>query len=217
MATAIGPSIDNSGLIISLDANNIRSFTPGTTTWNDLVYNANFELINGATYSNGVMLFDGVDDYADGGISGGDVIGATSTISCWVKFNGLNIFAGLISKDQSPFQFSLRLDISYTKIELVADNDNVSILTNNIEINRWYYVTAVVQAGGNKLYLDGELVGSDPGGFTLATNNKLYIGTDYDTTRLLNGYLGLITVHNKELTASQIKSNYTKQKHRFVN
>ena len=50
----------------------------------------------------------------------------------------------------------------------------------------------------------------------MTTNNDpLVIGSDYDYTRLLNGYIGLVTVHNRELTQEEITNNYNALKGRF--
>ena len=66
MAFAHSPQIVTSGLVLSLDAGNIKSYASGSTTWFDKSGNAyNGTLTNGPTFSTGslgAIVFDGVDD-----------------------------------------------------------------------------------------------------------------------------------------------------------
>lgn len=67
MGIAYNTSIVRDGLVLHLDAANVKSY-PGTgTAWNDLSGNSNNgALTNGPTYSsanNGTIIFDGVNDY----------------------------------------------------------------------------------------------------------------------------------------------------------
>ena len=63
------PDIVTSGLTLNLDAGNPYSYNPlntGSTTWTDISGNGNNgTLTNGTYYSNGTMVFDGVDDYVN--------------------------------------------------------------------------------------------------------------------------------------------------------
>jgi hypothetical protein len=61
-----GPNIVTNGLVLALDAGNIKSYQSGSTTWYDKSgNNNNGTLLNGIGYSssyNGVLSFDGSDD-----------------------------------------------------------------------------------------------------------------------------------------------------------
>lgn len=63
-----GPNIITDGLVLYLDAANTKSYTSGSTTWNDLSgIGNNGTLTNGPTFSNangGSIVFDGIDDYS---------------------------------------------------------------------------------------------------------------------------------------------------------
>jgi len=67
MSAIGGPAIITSGLVLELDAGNIKSYQSGSTTWFDKSGNAsNGTLINGPTFNTGSLgsiVFDGVDDY----------------------------------------------------------------------------------------------------------------------------------------------------------
>lgn len=67
MSLGHGASIVRDGLVLHLDAANPKSYSGTGTSWKDLSGNGNNgTLINGVGYSsdnNGVMMFDGVNDY----------------------------------------------------------------------------------------------------------------------------------------------------------
>ena len=67
MGCFAGPEINESGLVLALDAGNTKSYPGSGTTWTDLSGNGNnATLVNGPTYSSGnggFIAFDGVDDY----------------------------------------------------------------------------------------------------------------------------------------------------------
>jgi hypothetical protein len=61
-----GPHIVTDGLVLSLDAANIKSYASGSTTWFDKSgFGTNGTLTNGPTFSSangGIIVFDGVND-----------------------------------------------------------------------------------------------------------------------------------------------------------
>ena len=62
--------IVTSGLVINLDAGVTSSYTGSGTTWSDLSgNNNNGTLYNGPTFSNGIISFDGSNDYLQADIS----------------------------------------------------------------------------------------------------------------------------------------------------
>ena len=59
-----GPNIVTDGLVLYLDAANPKSYPGSGTVWKDLSGNGNhFNLINGPSFNNFYINFDGVDDY----------------------------------------------------------------------------------------------------------------------------------------------------------
>jgi hypothetical protein len=63
-----GPNIVTDGLVLNLDAANIKSYVSGSTTWRDLSRSGNNgTLTNGPTFNagnGGSIVFDGIDDYS---------------------------------------------------------------------------------------------------------------------------------------------------------
>jgi hypothetical protein len=69
MSYSNGPKMITNGLVLYLDAANPRSYTSGSSVWNDLSNNGNNgTLTNGPTYntgSKGSIVFDGTNDYVE--------------------------------------------------------------------------------------------------------------------------------------------------------
>jgi hypothetical protein len=95
MATFYSPKVVTDGLVLALDAANIKSFPGSGTTWNDLSGNGvNGSLVNGVTFTGGntsSINLDGINDYVQhpsnlttlNNISGSNEF----TCSSWFKLN----------------------------------------------------------------------------------------------------------------------------------
>ena len=84
MGIGYNTSIVRGGLVLHLDAANVKSYPGSGTTWNDVSGNANHgTLINGPSYNSGESFsFDGTND----GANFGDVVfGSVFSISIWLK------------------------------------------------------------------------------------------------------------------------------------
>jgi hypothetical protein len=97
MGIAYNPSVATDGLVLALDAGNSKSYPGSGTTWTDLSGRGNNgTLTNGPTYSssnNGVLVFDGVDDYVTNASTDLSIVNnlfsdsnGSWTVSAWFKF-----------------------------------------------------------------------------------------------------------------------------------
>ena len=77
MGAFAGPEIAESGLVLALDAGNLKSYPGSGTTWTDLSGGGNTgTLTNGPTYSSangGSLVFDGTNDYISLSSSNGPI------------------------------------------------------------------------------------------------------------------------------------------------
>ena len=90
MASLGGPHIVTDGLVLSLDAANIKSYTSGSTIWFDKSgFGNNGTLTNGPTFNSGnggSIAFDGVNDFCQANISTTSLDGDPSfTVDMYVK------------------------------------------------------------------------------------------------------------------------------------
>ena len=82
------------GLVLHLDAANMKSYPKSGTDWNNLSNNIykSGSIINGAVYdinAGGSIRMDGVNDYIE--ITSGSGINVSNrfTFQCWVNFNSI--------------------------------------------------------------------------------------------------------------------------------
>jgi hypothetical protein len=105
MATLYGGGIVTNGLVLALDAANIRSYPTTGTTWTDLSNNGNTAtLINGPTFNSGNgggIQFDATDDYATIPDSNSLDFSTGLTISLW--FNRGDILTLAAGDQQNLF------------------------------------------------------------------------------------------------------------------
>lgn len=87
MSNQYGPRIVTNGLVLCLDAGNVKSYPGSGISWNDLSgNNQNFILYNNPIYSNNQMIFSGSTDYAR--LRNSTVLGSCATngsIELWVR------------------------------------------------------------------------------------------------------------------------------------
>ena len=98
MGVYAGPEINESGLVLCLDAGNTKSYPGSGTAWTDLSGRGNTgTLVNGPTYSSvngGSLSFNGSNQYVQGS---GSVTTNTMTFLVWMKRNGnQSFYAGVI-------------------------------------------------------------------------------------------------------------------------
>ena len=233
-----GPNIITDGLILHLDAANVKSYPGAGTAWNDLSGNNNHgELVNGPTYDSanrGSIVFDGVDDKVT---FGSPNITSSCTVNQWIQ----------------PLSGSLT---TMRTIEYVAVNSATAVLYSQlIKIsNIWYHQTLVsgYQAGYaeemNKYFQSNVtqfVQNNTPYNFTFTwertpgvnstlktylngvfreqqvnTNNywantaSLATGT-YKISNTYRGNIATTSFYNKVITSEEVLQNYNATKARF--
>lgn len=66
MAFNRGPNIVTDGLVLALDAGNIKSYPGSGNIWSDLSRNGNNGILqNNVSYNDGYLTFDGSNDYVN--------------------------------------------------------------------------------------------------------------------------------------------------------
>jgi hypothetical protein len=226
------PKIVMDGLVLSLDAGNVKSYPGSGTVWTDKSgFNNNGTLTNGPTFNSdngGSIVFDGVDDYVDCGTS------ATSTIRNQTQFT-LNFW---FKKFSSSNDFNLgAFDDAIQKgffIQWFTDNNVYFGVMNEVRAynsvslpysNSWFNFTLVFDGtlvgstNKAKLYINSisqSLFNSGTIGSTVPSNvipltlSKL---TNYSS--IGRGNLSIIQLYNRALSAQEVLQNYNATKSRF--
>ena len=244
MGIAYNTSIVRDGLVLHLDAANVKSY-PGTgTVWKDLSGNGNDgTLVNGVGYSsdnNGVMTFDGVNDYGD--IADTPILNMQQglTISAFIRLETLenSVYPMIVRKGNGPFssgagsdQYGLWLwrgGLSQygAGFRIVDETDTLRTVNSNIDnntiLNQWILLTGTFQTGDStvvKIFYDGSLINQNTysGSHQIKqTNGSLRIGfMNGFSTGHFGGKIPSVSVYNRALTPEEIQQNFNALRGRY--
>ena len=219
MAFNYSPKIVTNGLVLCLDAGNVKSYVSGSTSWNDLTSNQNVgTLTNGPTFntgSGGSIVFDGSNDYVNCGLSQ-NVNSNTFTYCFWASPPEI---AGTLlgnSKDAGGAQIYLDL----TSISLVKQDSFVmgNFSTSTAKLN-WNYYCISYLSPNISFYLNGILTSyaTYSTTFDFTSSNRL-IGGRFSVGSIYQPYKGKVAIvhlYNRVLSATEILQNYNATKTRF--
>lgn len=216
MATRYNSQIVKNGLVLCLDAGNIKSYVGSGTSWKDLSNNGNSAtLTNGPTFSTsngGIFTFNGSSNYVTTNL----LLSQTSYTKCaW--FNTSNTtYANNILSGGSNAQHAFWLG---TTQNLCAGHNGGWYTvqgSTTISLNTWYFgaVTYSSTAGWN-LYVNGRLESTSASTTTFTGNTQnVYIGA-YDSGNFFIGSIGVGEIYNRVLSADEILQNYNATRRRF--
>lgn len=215
----------NTGMVVCLDAGNLKSYVGSGTTWTDLTKNGrNGTLTNGPTFSGangGTIVFDGTNDYVSvtsmyNFATSNEltaIIWAKSAVSTWNE-NGF-----LLSKRD---QFIIHPNASAKSVGCYVNTTTggwqaTTITPSDITIFNHYAMTFT--GGTIYAYLNGVLSATVGGvGSTLSSDTgDMYIGWDDGISgRYLNGSVGLVMAYNRALSSDEILRDYNSTKTRYL-
>jgi len=174
------------GLVLSLDAQNSKSWKSGTT-WTDTFGGNNGTLTGGTSHSDGpfpeagYVEFDGSTEYLSIADSADLEIDTNTTIELFIKFKTIPTVATYIFGKQNGYW----LAYDSTAVGGVADRFTFSIYngsswsgTTNASggflpvVDTWYHIAIVKEGTSTKLYVDGTLYGSGTFSGTPADNSN---------------------------------------------
>jgi hypothetical protein len=235
MGVFAGPEINESGLVLSLDAGNTKSYPGSGTTWTDLSGNGNTgTLVNGVGYNSGnlgSLSFDGTDDSSDfGNIL---QLGTESrTYCCWYR-QGVTSFPTnvyLITKTDNTttaYRQALGFRTNGSIYVILRGQSNVSydtIITNPKNDTNWHYLVWVLDRTSNYLiYQDNILVDTKDISPIVSQNFQLnrplrigsYNTTDNEPVNWYNGNISQVSIYNRALSAAEVAQNFNATRGRF--
>lgn len=228
MGIAYNTSIVRDGLVLHLDAANVKSY-PGTgTTWSDLSGNGNNgTLVNGPLYSsdnNGILAFDGTDDYVSETVGLSDSFWQGDfTASFWVKFDTINTSTNynsdktLLQHGSNSNSRGLHLSQRRSRVHFGLYGDDLegsAILSTNT----WYNITYALNNTSflKQIYINTVLDNDQTGGAYIGTgNNTRIFGRVLSFGNTFDGDVGLCNFYNRVLTESEIQQNFEALRGRY--
>ena len=221
MSFAHSPKIVTDGLVLALDAGNVKSYVSGSTTWFDKSGNGNNgTLINGPTFnsgSGGSIVFDGVDDYVSSNVSS-SIQENVGTCCCWVKTSTPGSgFRGIIVKQQGWGLFVV--DGIFSTYNW---GNSTTISTGiNIATGVWNYVAmsftniSGTPSNNASLYLNGSLVLITTIQKTTPVSTVTLASGSPGGSQFLNGNIAATQLYNRALSQAEITQNFNALRGRF--
>jgi len=221
MAFSYSPKIVTDGLVLYLDAGNSLSYPGSGTTWTDLSRSrTNAVLNNGPTFSNGSIVFDGVDDYVNlppytinGYSYTYEVVGKFGNTSTYIMDHETPRIVLGVSPDGTGNMYT------YNKIAYYPNGPSWEAFgTYPMGDNLFHIITYTIDNGTMKAYLDGVQSGNT------ANGASVYIGTSstpvtlmsrYSVSNFKSGTLASFKIYNRALTSQEVQQNYNALKTRF--
>jgi len=227
MSVNYNPSVVTSGLLLNLDAGNLKSYPTSGTTWTDLSGNANNgTLVNSPTYSStngGSIVFNGTSNY---GQTSNLIIPATGAFSVGMFYNLSSqgrggLFERNLNNPYNGMSFGQGGTSNWGfNVSSDANSANGLYLTVTYpNLNTWYYDVGVFNGTNTVLfYRNGQNIGSTTG---LTQGNLNTQGTRtplllfYRGDSYLPGRLSTVQIYNRALSAAEIAQNYNALRGRY--
>ena len=213
------PIINDSSLVLYLDAGRTDSYSGTGNTWIDLSGNANNgAMINVPVYNaanSGYFIFNG----ANTAFQVNRPVQDDFTISFWFNttsnngtpgswYNGM----GLVDCEVGGVVNDYGTSIGQGKVMFGVGNPDTTIISTNTYNNgAWHHVTAtrIKSTGAMALYIDAVLVGTVTGGTNSQTAaTYMRIGSIQLGAPYFNGSISAVQVYNRALISTEIQQNY---------
>ncbi len=213
-----GPNIVTDGLVLYLDAANVKSYVSGSTTWADISGNGrNGTLTNGPTYSSangGNIVFDGSNKRAilttPFGQSG------FTTVSTWynrVEGSSSTTWRTLLATTSTNVHHLISQDPS--RVLGLWDGSFRSFGYTPLIDGKFHNYTVIYQSGINAtLYVDGIFISTITIVLNLTTSPIGSIG-NWNSGNYWVGNIAQTLIYNRALSAQEILQNYNATKTRF--
>jgi len=237
MATNYNPGIVTSGLVLCLDAGNIKSYPGSGSSWTDLSGNGNTgTLINSPTYSSsngGILVFNGSNTYVDTAIK--LFTAQQFTISFWIKPNSFsgNYCSGAVSNSLYSIFGTTSGYQGFTNtfsagIQTAAGGNAVGTVNqSNYSTGIFYHYCAVydgTQTGNAarlKLYINGisktltydSTIPSTP--YNNNSNTRIGFGPGSPQYPYFDGSISNVSYYNGILSETEIINNFNALRGRF--
>lgn len=217
MGIAYNNSIITDGLVLCLDAMNQRSYPQTGSSWFDLSRRRNHaSLVNSPSFSNGLLTFDGTNQYASCAHPTGSSFGITYEV--FVKLNEITSNS-ILSFNNSTYISGLAI-LSNRFIGYLSGSNYKYFYGTTLQTGVWYHVVMYIgssDAKDIKGYVNGVLDTTTTTHTGVAYSpTTLYIATSNANTYWLGCNIATVRCYNRELTASEVRKNYLATRERIA-
>jgi hypothetical protein len=219
------------------------SYPNGGYVWKDLSGNGRdmaFYTLGGSTYSanppqpppytksrGGEFTFDGVNDFAHI-TSGGFYAGTSFTISAWIKTTSTDDMGIISWCNGGPVNFAAGVSNGFMNMDYyTAPWQSIQGTQNGINDGNWHYLVWAVSGTNIKMFLDNNLtdnatlvgavspsIRNISGKWGPCNSDSYGAGAD-SYWSMWNGSIGIVMVHSKQLTDTEVGRHWEIFKRRF--
>lgn len=222
MAFNYSPKIVTDGLVLYLDAANPRSYTSGSTSWLDLSRSQNNGiLVNGPTFNSiagGSIRYDGINDYTSGTIS--NLNTNAITLEAWVYHLAISnnvqryVSTFLSPGEQAVIRYDGAVGIGAIRFYIVTTTGyKLMSVPSSVVINNWYHIVGTWNGTTQIFYKNAAVIASSNQTGTLV-NDPVACYTSLES-EAMDGYIPIVKVYNRALSATEVLQNYNALKGRY--
>jgi hypothetical protein len=211
--------IVTSGLVLALDAADRNSYPGSGTTWTDMSGNGyNGTLVNGPTFSNNSIVFDGTNDYLN--IPNIPLTNYTTiTIEMFISSSFPNeSMLWSIDGGSGPDWYTKDNTMGYNSYGGDVYGFSASVMRGGWRNIAMTYTKNqsvslnVVYVNGNQVTTSQQLGSTSARSFSTGLKICSSIGGDF---YFLQAIIPVIKVYNRALSSTEVLQNYNAQKSRF--
>ena len=228
MSGIVGNNIVRNGLVVHLDAADIKSYPGSGNIWFDRSGNRNnATLTNGPTFNSGnggYFSFDGVDDYVQTNYNQ-NTSDKSLTWEAWFWdnsaggfFDNTAIISNYGANATTPFTM-LHINSSghpFFGQRNSSGTENYQVYSTNICDGIWHHIVGVVAGANMYIYVDGILrTGGASVSGTTQSGQNIVIGSNH-LERYQSCRIAIVRIYdNRALSASEILQNFNATRKRF--
>lgn len=233
MSISGGPNAVNDGIILSLDAGNIKSYPGNGTTWSNLSGNnitASFNNPGSSSFSNGTIVFTPSSSIVNSPIGSfyritdSRISSLTTelTLETWVNPAilgiGIRPVSPRITETSQPLGFALAANTIHAEINTSTGWNTTSTSNTNIQTDKWIHImqTTSDSIKSFKTYVNGALVRDTTFTGTPNSGGGLLIGRGfYGGSYNYSGSIAIVNYYNRALTPDEVLQNFNAHRSRF--
>jgi len=223
-----GPKIVTNGLVLCVDAADLKSSARGASTaWKDLSgNNNNATLTGGAVWDSrgrGSILFDGVNDYALFTTNSSVNLTNNITFEFFVFISSFVSVGGVMTYgSETAEQYAVFTDNAGGNKLVLATNWPTNwqqARTTVLNVDQWYYAACTFSSSAWIWYINGEFNTSGTfaiSSFPAVVGADMRFGVNHPGgDEYYNGRIALGRIYNRVLSATEIRKNFIAQRSKF--
>jgi hypothetical protein len=215
MALLHSPQIVRDGLVLYLDAANIKSYPGSGTTWFDLSgIGNNGTLVNSPSFNSenrGYFAFDGINDYVSFSTYSQPIQDSTTSFT-W------NIWVYPLRNSFGDIYMGNRFDggaLVFNKLTSKNWEFFSSNFGGDVPLNKWLNITLVKNETSLLYYRNGVLHASIISSLS-KPNQAFYIGGDPGTSsEFALAYISNVIIYHRPLSIQEVKQNFEALRGRY--